>query len=99
MARTITQIEAVWMPFGSDGIFAVGSDGTAWGSYNSWQAALNWVQSPPLPGGRLIQSVKVTPGWASFNVYALATDGTLWGCQNITLPNAFWIQGGNIPQT
>jgi|SRR5260370_41334433 hypothetical protein len=99
MARSITQLEAVLLPFGQDGLLAVGNDGTLWSALNNWKDQLTWVELPSLPAGRLIQSITLTSNWSSANCYALATDGTIWGIQNITQPGATWVQGGNIPQT
>ena len=74
-------LEAVLLPFGQDGLLAVGNDGTLWSALNNWKDQLTWVELPSLPAGRLIQSITLTSNWSSANCYALATDGTIWGNQ------------------
>ena len=97
MPHSFAQLEAVFLPFGADGIVAVATDGTIWGCINTWKTQLSWTQLPSLPGGRIVQSIVLTVGWDSVGAYALATDGTIWGIRNITYEGASWTQGSALP--
>jgi len=96
MARTITQIEAVFIPPGVDGIGVVASDGTVWVGLNDWANAIQWTKLAVLPGARSVSMIKAMASGQTATIYALATDGTIWGMHQLS---GTWIQGANIPQT
>jgi hypothetical protein len=96
MARTITQIESVFIPPWLDGIGVVADDGSVWVGTNDWANAITWTKLSALPGARAVKSISAMASGVTATIYALATDGTIWGMKQLS---GTWIQGANIPQT
>lgn len=96
MARSVTQIESVFIPPGVDGIGVVASDGTIWVGLNDWVNPITWTKLAVLPGARAVSSISAMASGTTASIYALATDGTVWGMKQLS---GVWLQGTAIPQT